>query len=174
MSASRLIHRLRYRIQRAPHRHKWPGSLPHQPEGMPDAGRAPGGDQPAYVYAIGQVPRFPTVAIQKEFAQAAGRGETSGQTDRQVIASVLGDRANRYLVRHVLGLRHRGTGTYIVTPRDPVDYDLLAQAVRSEPEAVDVDVIVGSSRPFAPPQLCSGLGLPMVLVDQMYSFDPDP
>lgn len=152
-----------------------PGQLaaPQQVDASLEAQVSGGQQQAAYVYAIGQVqPRFPSVAIQKEFAQAAGRGETSGQTDRQVIASVLGDRTNRYLVRQMCWvLVIEGLETYILMPRDPADYDLLAMAVRPEPELADADVIVGSKGPFAPPQLCNGLGLPMVLVDQLYSFD---
>ncbi|MGD0702900.1 MAG: hypothetical protein ABSA02_23835 [Trebonia sp.] len=142
-------------------------------EGGPAEAQGPAGQQNAYVYGIGQVqPRFPSVAIQKEFAQAAGRGETGGQTDRQVIASVLGDRANRYLVRQMCWVFViEGLETYILLPNDPADYDLLVQAVRPEPDPVDVDVIVGARGPFAPPQLCNGLGLPVVRVDQLYSFD---
>src|SRR6266516_1498768 len=64
-----------------------------------------------------------------------------------------------------------GVETYILMPRDPADYDLLIQAVRAEPDLLDVDVIVGSRGPFAPPQMCNGLGLPVVLLDQLYSFD---
>jgi hypothetical protein len=152
-----------------------PGPVPvGRQGGGPAEAQAPGGPpQTAYVYALGQVqPRFPSVAIQKEFAQAAGRGETSGQTDRQVIASVFGDRANRYLVRQMCWVFViEGLETYILLPQDPADYDLLIQAVRPEPDPVDVDVIVGARGPFAPPQLCNGLGLPVVRVDQLYSFD---
>ena len=38
---------------------------------------------PSYVYAIGRVePRFPSLAVEKEFAQATGRSDTAGLTDR--------------------------------------------------------------------------------------------
>jgi hypothetical protein len=41
---------------------------------------------PAYVYAIGRIePRFPTLSAEKEFAQATGRAETAGLTDRQAL-----------------------------------------------------------------------------------------
>jgi hypothetical protein len=55
---------------------------------------------PAYVYAIGRVvPRFRTLSVEKEFAQATGRAETAGLTDRQALREVLSQRNNRYLVR---------------------------------------------------------------------------
>jgi len=44
----------------------------------------------SFVYALGRVEaRFPTLAAEKEFAQAAGRADTSGQTDREVFQAVL-------------------------------------------------------------------------------------
>jgi hypothetical protein len=58
-------------------------------------------------------------------------------------------------------------------PRDPADFELFVQAVRPEPAASDVDVVVGTRGPLAPPNLCNGLVLPIVGVDQLYSFDRD-
>src|SRR5512135_630255 len=53
---------------------------------------------PSYVYALGRIePRFPSLSIEKEFAQATGRAETAGLTDRQTLHSVLSERRNRYL-----------------------------------------------------------------------------
>jgi hypothetical protein len=49
------------------------------------SGGAPGESQPvSYVYAIGRIePRFPSLSVEKEFAQATARSETKGLTDRQ-------------------------------------------------------------------------------------------
>ena len=53
-----------------------------------------------FVYALGRVEaRFPTLAVEKEFAQATGRAETAGLTDRQALHSVLSQKQNRYLAR---------------------------------------------------------------------------
>jgi len=53
---------------------------------------------PAYIYAIGQIePRFPTLSAEKEFAQATGRAETAGLSDRRALHAVLSQRENRYL-----------------------------------------------------------------------------
>jgi PatG Domain len=55
---------------------------------------------PAYMYAIGQIePRFPTLSAEKEFAQATGRAETAGLSDRRALQAVLSQQENRYLVR---------------------------------------------------------------------------
>jgi len=127
----------------------------------------------SYVYAVGRVePRFPSLALEKEFAQATGRAETAGLTDRQVLQSVLSERPNRYLARQLCWvLTIEGLETYILRPRDPADLDLLVEAVRPAPSPLDLDVVVGVRGPIAPPEMCNGLMLPLVAFDQIYSFD---
>lgn len=67
---------------------------------------------PLYVFAIGRVEmRFPTLAVEKEFAQATGRANTKGLTDRAAADAVLSERANRYIARQVCwDSDHRGVG----------------------------------------------------------------
>jgi hypothetical protein len=125
------------------------------------------------VYAIGRLEaRFPTTAIEKEFVQAAGRADTAGLTDRQLLRDVLSKPENRYLVRqlcYVLSIE--GVETYVLQPRDPTDFDLLVDGMRSDPTPMDVDVVIGVRGPIAPPELCNGLMVPIVAFDQLYSFD---
>jgi len=141
--------------------------------GAEDASSPNGRLDPGYVYAIGRVdPRFPTLASDKEFAQAAGRTETAGLTDRQVLHDILSQRENRYLARQLCYvLVVEGIDTYILQPRDPGDFDLLIDAVRADPTADDLDVVVGIRGPIAPPEMCGGLPVPVVFFDQLYSFD---
>jgi PatG C-terminal len=129
---------------------------------------------PAYVYAIGRIePRFPRPSTEKEFAQVAGRAETTGLTDRQVIRSVLSERSNRYLARQMCWVMTiEGLETYIVVPRDPADFDLLVETIRPEPSPMDLDCLIGVRGPIAPPEMC-GLAIPIVGFDQIYSFDRD-
>ncbi len=128
---------------------------------------------PSYVYALGKVEwRFPKQSVEKEFAQATGRTETAGQTDREAMHTVLTQRQNRYLVRQLCWvLTIEGLETYILVPRDPADLDLLVEAVRPAPSPFDIDIIIGMRGPIAPPELCNGLMLPIVVFDQIYSFD---
>jgi hypothetical protein len=129
----------------------------------------------AYVYALGRVePRFPRLAVEKEFAQATGRAETAGLTDRQAVHAVLSQRANRYLARQLCYvLTVEGLETYLLQPRDPADLELLIEAVRPAPRPTDVDVVIGVRGPIAPPELCNGLMVPIVMFNQLYSFDID-
>lgn len=130
---------------------------------------------PNYIFAIGRVEmRFPSLAVEKEFAQATGRADTAGLTDREAVQAVLSERQNRYLVRQLCWvLTIEGLETYILVPRDPSDYDLLLEAVRANPSPLDLDVVIGLRGPIAPPNMCNGLLVPIVIFDQIYSFDRD-
>lgn len=139
----------------------------------PCASCATGSVAVSYVYAIGRVEaRFPSLAAEKEFAQATARTDTAGKTDQQTFHAVLAKRENRYLVRQVCWvLSVQGMETYLLRPRDPADVDLLVQALRPAPSPADLDVVIGLRGPIAPPQMCNGLMVPVVAFDQVYSFD---
>jgi hypothetical protein len=130
---------------------------------------------PSYIYAIGRIePRFPRPSVEKEFAQATGRAETAGLTDRQAVQKVLSQRQNRYLARQLCWVMTiEGLETYIVVPRDAADLDLLVEALRATPSPMDLDVVIGVRGPIAPPEMCNGLMVPIVVFDQIYSFDRD-
>src|SRR6266568_8846185 len=141
----------------------------------PSPVRSTGTTTPSYVYALGRVTqRFPSLAVEKEFAQATGRAETTGLTDRQALQSMLSQRSNRYLARQLCWvLEIEGLETYLLVPRDPADFDLLVEALRPTPSPLDLDVVVGVRGPLAPPEMCNGLMIPIVAFDQIYSFDRD-
>lgn len=129
--------------------------------------------RPSFVYALGQIQcRFPSLSIEKEFAQATGRADTVGKTDREVLQSLLMERSNRYLVRQLCWVMAiEGLETYVLVPRDPGDLDVLVDAIRPRPRRSDLDVVVGVRGPIAEPHLCNGLPVPMVALSQVYSFD---
>lgn len=131
--------------------------------------------KPSFVYAIGLVEaRFPNLATEKEFAQATGRTDTAGKTDQQTFHAVLSKREHRYLARQLCWvLTVQGLETYLLVPRDPVDIDLLVEAIRPAPSPNDIDVVIGLRGPIAPPEMCNGLMVPIVAFDQIYSFDRD-
>jgi hypothetical protein len=130
---------------------------------------------PSYVYAIGRIePRFPRLSVEKEFAQVTGRSTANGLSDRQTFQSVLSERQNRYLVRQLCWvLSVEGLETYLLYPRDPSDFDLLVEAVRPTPSPLDLDVVIGTRGPIASPEMCNGLMVPIVVFNQIYSFDRD-
>ena len=146
---------------------------PGRQEGMGPNGGMNGMN--AFVYAIGRVEaRFPNLSTEKEFAQATGRADTAGRTDQQAFHEVLSQRQNRYLVRQLCWvLTVQGLETYLLTPRDPADIDMLIEAIRPAPAPQDIDVIVGVRGPIAPPEMCNGLMVPIVVFDQIYSFGRD-
>jgi hypothetical protein len=129
----------------------------------------------SFVYALGRVEaRFPNLAAEKEFSQVTGRTDTAGKTDQQTFHTVLSKRENRYLARQLCWvLNVQGLETYLLRPRDPADLDLLIEAVREVPKADDLDVVIGLRGPIAPPEMCNGLMVPIVIFDQIYSFGCD-
>lgn len=129
----------------------------------------------SYIYAIGRVEaRFPNLSAEKEFSQATGRTDTAGKTDQQAFHAVLSRRENRYLVRQLCWvLTIQGLETYLLQPRDPADIDMLVDAIRPAPAPNDIDVVIGLRGPIAPPEMCNGLMVPIVVFDQIYSFGRD-
>jgi hypothetical protein len=126
-----------------------------------------------YVYTLGRIePRFPNLSVEKQYAQATGRAETAGLTDRQALQNVLSQAENRYLARQLCYvLTIESVDTYILQPGDPGDVQMLIDGLRPTPQPGDVDVVIGRRGPIAPPELCNGLMVPIVIFDQIYSFD---
>jgi hypothetical protein len=147
-----------------------------QPQSCPGCASAASAAPPAaasWVYAIGRIEaRFPSLSVEKEYAQVLGRGDTTGLTDRQALHSVLAKAENRYLARRLCWVMTiEGLDTYLLYPRDPVDLSLLVEAVRESPSPVDLDIVIGSQGPIASPDACNGLQIPIVVFDQVYSLD---
>jgi hypothetical protein len=128
---------------------------------------------PSWVYTIGRIEaRFPSVSVEKEVAQAVGRAETKGLTDRETLHEVLSKPENAYLVRQLCWVMTiEGIETYLLVPRDSAELRLLVDALRPNPKPSDLDVIIGAKGPIAQPQMCNGLMVPIVVFDQIYCFD---
>ena len=129
---------------------------------------------PTCVYVIGHIePRFPLLSVEKEAMQAVSRAGATKDTDRQIMAKVLQDPNNKYLVRQLCWvLLVQGIETYILVPRDG-NYQPLVDAYRAEPKPGDLELVIGVRGPIAPPTMCNGLLVPIVIFDQIYAFDRD-
>jgi hypothetical protein len=129
---------------------------------------------PSCIYVIGHIePRFPQLSIEKEARQAIARGGASKETDREVMAKLLRDPANKYIVRRLCWvLSVQDVDTYILVPRDG-DYQPLIDAYRTEPNPGDLELVIGVRGPIANPEICNGLLVPIVIFDQIYAFDRD-
>jgi len=148
---------------------------PAAPAFCPTCGGATPGMPAPHVYAIGRMQaRFASESVEKEFAQVASRSETAGKTDQQTFHTVLSDPENRYLARQMCWvLTVNGLECYLVHPRDSADFGRLVETIRPEPSPLDIDVVIGLRGPVAPPEACKGLMLPLVAMEQVYSFDRD-
>jgi PatG C-terminal len=145
--------------------------IPQTGNGECSCGGMAGSAPLSYAYAIGKIePRFPSASVEKELAQATGRAETVGLTDREALHEVLCQ--NRYLARLLCYVLTIGSlETYILQPRNPVDFDLLVEAIRPASSPMDIDIVIGVRGPIAAPQMCNGLMVPIVAFDQIYSFE---
>jgi hypothetical protein len=130
---------------------------------------------PRCVYAIGHLePRFPSLSIEQELRQATARAgsATVDLTNRQAMLKVLLDPQNLYIVRQLCWVfLVQGVETYILVPRAAADYQLLLNAYRAEPNPGDLEVVIGTLGPIAPPTMCNGLQVPILVFDQIYFFD---
>lgn len=154
-----------------------PATVTPQAANCPTCSAAQAANQvnpPSCVYVIGHIePRYPSLAIEKEVRQATARGgDSSKDTDRQVMQKVLHDPNNRYLVRRLCWvLLVQGIEHYILVPRDPADYQQLVDAYRAEPNPGDLELVIGVRGPIANPEICNGLLVPVLIFDQIYAFD---
>jgi PatG C-terminal len=128
---------------------------------------------PSFVYALGQIEaRFPSLSIEKEYAQVRASTDYAGATDREALIGTISNPENRYLARNMCWvLIIEGLETYILVPRDPRDLEFFIDAYRAEPRRDDLDVVIGVRGGVAPPEMCNGLAIPVVVVDLVYSFD---
>jgi hypothetical protein len=130
---------------------------------------------PSFVYALGKVePRYPRISVEKEVAQVAKQISTEGLTDAQVLKKVLSDPLGRFLARLICWVfRIEDQETFILHPRDPLDFSLLVASLRDAPRPTDLDAVIGVRGRHAPTDMCNGLSVPVVTFDQLYHFDRD-
>jgi len=145
---------------------------PVEPQGCGCGNSGGAGDDPSFIYAIGTIEaRFPSMGVEKEFVQAVKEGKTANLTDRQVLYEIMSQENNRYLAREVCFVfTVESMDTYILVPKTGAELNLLIEAIKST-KAGDRDVIIGTRGPIAPPDMCNGLQVPLVMCDRIYSFD---
>ena len=127
----------------------------------------------SFIYAIGRIePRFPSLGIEKEYHQVLGKVETKGKLESERLLKAISPREYRYLARKMCWvLKVEGIETYLLTPSDPADLEALIETIRIPPRSTDIDVVIGVRGPVATPDICNGLLIPIVVFDQIYSFD---
>lgn len=130
------------------------------------------GRPPSYVYALGTIEaRFPSLAVDREFAQAVQEGDTASLTDQQVFHKILSQEQNRYLARELcwaFSVEH--VDTYVLVPRTDVELGQLIEAIKPA-DGIDVNAVIGTRGPLASPEMCNGLQVPVVICDRIYSFE---
>jgi len=154
---------------------------PSEPRALPPADLAPAvpaavqpradGAYTDFVYAIGTVKAaFPARDVEKEYQRVAKA--LSPPVNPTDLYSVLHSKEGRFLADYMCWVLSIGNvDTYILKPRSPAVMDDLIEALNvtsgmDPPYAT----LIGPLGPPAPPGLCRGLQVPMVLVNQAYHF----
>ena len=118
-----------------------------------------------FVYAIGRLEvRFPSVGVEKEFAQLAGDPRFTGVADLELVIRVLRQPENAYLARHMCWvLVVQGVDAMSVVGGEHQTAELVDAA---EPEEGRLVVIVGEGRPGG----CLGPSILEVQPTQILAF----
>jgi len=142
------------------------------PRGGSEGASRPTFARPRHVYAIGRIePRFPTLAVEKEFEQLAGESGSRALEDRAVLSDVLSRTENSYLAPLLCWVFVcQGIDSFMVASETRGEAsDLVAALAASGPED-QVDVVVGSVVGTPPHHPCAGVSLPWVKPAQFLSF----
>jgi hypothetical protein len=120
---------------------------------------------------------FPSLSVEKEFAQLLGQKDFSGFTDRQTMHAVLVKPEHRYLARRMCFMHTPyGAGTspaYVLVPEEPEDISLLVDTLERPLSTSEFDVAKGRIVGMAPPAMCNAQQLPILAFSQLYSFGLD-
>ena len=131
-----------------------------------------------FVYAVGRfAPQFPSLGVEKEFAQLAGEAAQVGLFEIPSLMRALEEPENRYLGRHVCWVFNtQDIDSFTVAPRDDADISRLVEIIPSSESREIINVVVGRSWPGPPGAIdspCAVAGLPTVVADQLLGFTLD-
>jgi hypothetical protein len=131
--------------------------------------------QSAFVYAVGRLaPQFPSLGVEKEFAQLTEGLGGGGLVEIELLRGVLDVPENRYLGRHlcwVFTTQH--VEAFTVLPRDDADVTRLVEMISPDESEGVVHVVVGRFSPGAADSPCVASRLPTVIADQLLAFTLD-
>lgn len=130
------------------------------------------GSSVGYVYAVGTITaRFPNQSVEREFLQAWGNPNYNGSIGNRILYEVLSRGENLYLARSMCWVfQNSGMDIYLLQPRSQVELTELIMSLNDPPGEITFDLIIGIRGPAAPPNVCNGLQLPIVVCDQVFSF----
>ena len=73
----------------------------------------------------------------------------------------------------MLGADHPGSGNLPAGAARSGGYRSAGGSYPPRASSQDIDVVIGVRGPIAPPEMCNGLMVPIVVFDQIYSFGRD-
>lgn len=130
---------------------------------------------PSFVFALGTVAvRFPDPALEHELNALADMLGIEGQANSTTrIYDILVTKEARYIARQLCYIFSvEGQPIYVLKIRDASDLELLIEAIKPRRQ-VDLSLVIGVRGPMAPREMCGGMELPIVVIDQLTSFKRD-
>ncbi|NET46284.1 hypothetical protein [Okeania sp. SIO2B3] len=123
---------------------------------------------PTPIYSLGSIrAAFPNISLEKQFEAAAATIQAQGPTNN-LLYQVLSQGENLYIAMNMCYIFQIDTvDVYILKPRTYVE---LAQFITALDPSLEtpLDGIIGIKGPLAPPEMCNGLQLPLVAVNQSF------
>jgi hypothetical protein len=130
------------------------------------------------IYSLGRLRFvFPDDSVYWEVVQSLGRIQNPHIRGQDTTIATLLDPEHRYLLREICWVfTINNVDTFILKPRDVNDYYLITKALRtpfrfSSVERPFLDLVIGQRGPLSSPETCGGLTLPIVKLDQIYTFN---
>ena len=125
----------------------------------------------SYIYALGTVQtQFPSLSVEKEFYQAVSPLDVDKSLSDALLFKYLSQGRNRYIAREMCWTFEISiTDAYVIKPRSEQELTNLISALAPRPDGT-FDVVIGLLGPLAPPEMCNGLALPILLCDKVYTF----
>ena len=123
---------------------------------------------PTPIYSLGAIRvAFPNRSLEEQFNAAARAIQAVGPSN-SLLYQVLSQGEYLYLARDICFIfQVDGIDTYIIKPRTYVEVAQFVTALAPDLEQ-PLDGIIGLKGPLAPPEMCNGLQLPLVAVNQSF------
>jgi hypothetical protein len=128
---------------------------------------------PVPVYALGTIDaRFSDPAIEDEANAIAASHKIKGQMGTpNWLHDVLSRPEALYLARQTCFIfAVERQPIYALQARDSADLHSIISCLKSTPDGLDLDLVIGYKGPLLPPEASCGLSLPLLVVEQVIPF----
>lgn len=124
---------------------------------------------PHYVFVLGSIEaRFPNLSLEKEFIQVPSPNDMPKvPTYREQLYHIFKEEQYRYIARDMCWvLIMENVDNYLLYPRTEHELTQLIDSLQ-KPLNAEISVVIGQRGPIAPPSMCNGLQLPVIVLSHL-------